>query len=76
MLDLNCGLAAFINDFEWPVHLVALNFGLIKFTTDESFGVENCVFWVGVEGIFSRISDANERERGREVLGFWMGARR
>lgn len=58
VLDLNRRLPTLLNDLERPVLDVALDFGLVHFTTDETLSVEHGVFWVGVECVLCRVTNS------------------
>jgi len=45
---------------------VALQIWLIYLTTDEAFGIEDCVGWVRVERIFGRVTDPSFEVRAKE----------
>lgn len=57
MLDLNGGFAVLVDNFEWPMFPVALDFGIVKPTTKEPFSIKNGIFGIGVESVFSGIPD-------------------
>lgn len=57
MRDGDDWLSSFALHFEWPVLHVALDFGFVEFTTDETFSVEYGIFGIVVIGVFSGGAD-------------------
>jgi len=43
-----------------PMLLVTLDFGVVQLATNQTLSVEDSVFWIGVEGILSGITDTEE----------------
>ena len=57
-LDLNHWFIIFsTDDFERPMFNVLLDGDVVEFSSNESFGVEDCVIWVSGGLIFSRVTD-------------------
>lgn len=60
VLHLNRRLPTLLNDLEWPMLDVALDFGLVHLATDETLSVEHGVFWVGVECVLCGVTDPTD----------------
>lgn len=57
-VDLNHWFVIFSsNDGKWPQLHILLDFIVIEFSSDESLGVENSVFWVSGDLVLGRVSD-------------------
>ena len=57
VLDLELRTAGGIHNLEGPMLHVALHGGVLKFTADETLGVENCVGWVDSDLVLGWVSD-------------------
>lgn len=61
VLDHDSGFAILLGYLERPVLDVALELGIIHLTTDETFGVKNCVLRVGVESVLGGVTNTNKK---------------
>ena len=57
VFDGDGGFAIFFCHFERPVLHVASNVLIIHFASDKTLSIDYGVFWVGVESIFSAVTD-------------------
>ena len=73
VLNLNGGLIVLLYDLEWPMGLVALDFGIVDFTSNETLSVEDGIFGVRVvcvfRGVTNTVQNASERHLEVEASG-------
>ena len=61
MLNSDGGFTALLRNLERPVRNIADNIGVIHFTPNKTFGIENSVLGVGVEGVLGRVTDTEKK---------------
>ena len=60
VFDGDGGFAILFCHFERPVLHVASNVLIVHFATDKTLSIKYSVFWVGVESIFSAVTDTEK----------------
>ena len=61
VLDLDDRLVTPCDNLERPVLLVTLDLRVLEFTSDETFGVEDGIFGVGVESVLCGITNTENK---------------
>ena len=61
VLDSDGGFTVFLHDLEGPVLHVADDFWVVHLAANETLGVEDGVFRVGVEGVLGGITDTGRK---------------
>ena len=57
VLDLNVRLAALVDDLEWEVLHICLDFSILESSSNKTLGVEDGVVWVHCDLILGGITD-------------------